>query len=223
MFINNINLGFVSSLISLIAMLLYPVLFIIIIKTKGLFRWTNVNDMLAFENKGKNFTKYISMSLMIIYACSYLMISLSLKEISGSTLTADIAILFALAFCVCVSIAYFVQLSATRLQMKEGSTNGIEQLTQSNPISLVNAINMLGWTLFFPLSTLALTFVFDASTAGTVCRIFCLLNSAFMFISMGAYIANKTIVLMLTMYPALGLSTIGLGFSLLSYFKQLGA
>jgi hypothetical protein len=222
MFINSSNLGLTASLISLISMLLYPVLFIIIIKTKGLFRWTNVNDMLAFENKGKNFTKYLSMWLMIVYACSYLMIALSLKEVSRFKLAAEASVLFALAFCISVSVAYFVQLSAARLQMKEGRINGIEQLSQAYPISLVNAINMLGWTLFFPLSTLALALVFDASPAGVLCRIFCLLNSAFMFISMAAYITNKTAILMITMYPALGLSTIGLGFSLLSYFRLLG-
>lgn len=161
------------------------------------------------------------MALMLVYACSYLLLPLSLREGSGSTLTADISILFALAFCICVSISYFVQLSAARLQMKSGYTNGVEQLTQSYPISLVNAVNMLGWTLFFPLSTLALALLFDASPAGAACRVFCLLNSVFKFISKGAYIADKAKILMLTMYPGLGLSTIGLGVSLLAYFSHM--
>ncbi len=211
--------GYIASILTLAAMLLYPVLFILIYKTKGLFRWTNTGDMLAFKAKGSNYFRYAAYGLMIIYACAYCIIPLCLKT-NQKPLFSDISAFFGLAFCACISLAYFIQLTSTRFMINSGNAEGLEQLTQANPHSVINSIIMLGWTLFFPLSTLALALVFDASTAGSLCRIFCIMNSVFMFTAAGAFIADKTVLLMITMYPCLGLSTIGLAACLMAYFHK---
>lgn len=200
-------------------MALYPVFFIIILKSKGLFVWTNLEQMAAYEASGGNCLKYAAMACMILFACAYCLIPLCLQSSSQNRLYPAISALFGLAFCTCVSVAYFVQLTATRLQLLSGLTVGLEQLTQANPLSAINAINLLGWTLFFPLSTLALVPVFDRSRRGKQCKALCLANTAILLVALGAYIANNTLLLMLTMYPALGVASIGLCCCFLAYFR----
>jgi hypothetical protein len=113
-------------------MILYPLLFILIIKTKGLFRWTCVGDLLAYEAKGGNFYKYISFGLMIIYACVYCVIPLCLKADNRNPLFTDISALFGLAFCICVSLAYFVQLRQRAL-CNRGRIRGLNSLLSREP------------------------------------------------------------------------------------------
>ncbi len=46
-------------------------------------------------------------------------------------------------FFVLIGINYFIQISAVRLQIKAGQTNGLGQFIQANPVSVFSAINML--------------------------------------------------------------------------------
>jgi hypothetical protein len=49
------------------------------------------------------------------------------------------------------------------LQIEEGITEGLSQFVQSFPISGIAAINMLGWTVFFGLSSIFVGFAFSGS------------------------------------------------------------
>jgi hypothetical protein len=84
-----------------------PCLFIIIIKTKDCFRWTNAGDMLAFEAKGSNLYKYAAFGLMIIYACAYCIIPVCLKANQNSHFFGCLSLIRACLLRLCLTCLFY--------------------------------------------------------------------------------------------------------------------
>jgi hypothetical protein len=105
----------------------------------------------------------ITLVMVLLYPCEKLSILFLM-----TTLATLPFIFFKLtnqsSFCVCVSVAYFVQITSTRLQIQAGNMDGLIQFTQSYNISAINGINMLGWTVFYGLCSLALGLSFAAAS-----------------------------------------------------------
>ena len=106
------------------------------------------------------------------------------------------------------------------MQLQNGFTEGLTQFTQSYNISALNAINMLGWTVFYAISSLALGYLFDDSRLGKVTKWFCKANSILMFIGFLGYMMNHFMILMLTMNMGLGAASIGIIVCMILYFKK---
>ena len=87
-----------------------------------------------------------------------------------------ISLLFALAFASLSSINYFVQLTVVRLNIEAGSVEGLEHFVQANPLSVMTAIAMLGWTLFLGLSSFFIYPVFKGPGVMKVLRYTFLFN-----------------------------------------------
>ena len=60
--------------------------------------------------------------------------------------------------CFGSSILYFLQISSVRFAIAANEYSGLEHLLQSNPKSALLSVNMLGWALFFRLSSLFMYF-----------------------------------------------------------------
>ncbi len=147
--------------LGLAAVAVYTVCFILILLVNPPFVWRDMADFAAYVSAYPQIWKYLGMAAMIVFSGAYVALIVCAGETAGPerAVASRLAALFALAFMVCISINYFVQITATRLQMAAGQTEGLLQFTQSYGISALAAINMLGWTLFFGLSSLMLAVV----------------------------------------------------------------
>jgi hypothetical protein len=69
-----------------------------------------------------------------------------------------------------VGTHYFTQISAVRINVLAGRTEGLEHFVQANPYSILSAINMLGWTVFLGLASLFLAPAFSGGRRERVIR-----------------------------------------------------
>lgn len=201
-----------AALIGLGTFVLFTLSFLAILFVNPPFTWTGMDAFIQYTKSNPQAFKYLSMLSMLLYSLIFVVIVLcerSSIQTSGR-LFADIAAAFALAFCVCICLNYFIQLTATRLQIIEGYTEGLSQYTQSFPISALSAINMLGWTVFYGLSTGFLYLAYRTTGEAKVLRRFCLINSAFMLISAFGYAFQWINVLALCMNMGLGAAGFGI-------------
>lgn len=207
---NAASMGRRAALVSLCAFAVYTLCVCCIFLINPPFQWTGLPAFLRYTQQNPQVFKYIGMLCMLLYGCVFPVLLLAQRALLPETrrLYADAACMFGLAFCVCVGISYFVQLTATRLQMEAGLSAGLEQLTQSFPISGLNGVNMLGWTTFYGLST----FFLYRALAGTrgALRWFCLANTLMMFAGGVGYACNMTLLTALTMNLGLGAAGIGM-------------
>jgi len=150
------RLGFWSALTGISAFVVYILSFVIILFINPAFTWTDFNAFLAYTAKYDQFFKYLAMFFMLVYGICFVIQLVCIDEFIDKSkhFYAKLAMLFGLGFAVLIGINYFIQLSAVRLQLESGQTEGLEQFIMSFPISGIASINMLGWTLFFGLASL---------------------------------------------------------------------
>ena len=216
------KIGFFMSIVSLVSFIIYILCFVAILLVCEPFVWTNINGLSFHEANNPVIYKYLGMVCMIIFSCVFVVMVACMfpaKKESKSCVF-FVALSFSVAFCICISINYFVQISATRLQLLTGFTAGLEQFTQSFSISAINAINMLGWTLFYSIATFALSFLFDATSLGRKAKFFCLANSAMMLLGMVGYIINSYPILLVTMNMGLGVTSMGVIVTMGLFFRK---
>ncbi|NLE62715.1 MAG: hypothetical protein GX612_02610, partial [Bacteroidales bacterium] len=132
-----------------------------------LFYWTNMEDYIDYINSNSQFFQYLAKSFMIIFSLAYMILTIVFYEFitTERKILAKIAIVFSIMFALVSSIHYFVQISSVRFAIAENEYSGLEHFLQSNPISFLSSVNVLGWTLFLGLSTLFMYLGF-ISTSG---------------------------------------------------------
>jgi hypothetical protein len=201
-----------AAVIGIGAFLVFTMCFIAILFVNPPFQWTGLLDFAQYTQDNPQAFKYAGMFSMLVYGLAYVVLSLCARRNlpRDRRLYGDIAAAFALAFCVCIGVNYFMQLTATRLQLLQGYTEGLTQFTQSFPISALSALNMLGWTVFYGLSTAFLYLAYKGSAEYTALRRWCLLNSVFMLLSAIGYGFQWTLLLAVCMNAGLGAAGLGM-------------
>ncbi|MFO7538776.1 MAG: hypothetical protein R6X32_12090, partial [Chloroflexota bacterium] len=111
---------------------------------------------------------------------------------------------FGLMFAVLSAAHYFVQITAVRFNLSAGQFEGLVQVLQSNPHSAMSAINMLGVTLFFGLSSLFVAPVFTGRGVEKVIRISFLLNGIFLLLGAVGYLFQWLVLLFVTVNLGMG-------------------
>lgn len=215
------GIGRIASITALLSFFVYTGCFVAILLVNKAFVWTNIHDLAAYEAQSHIWLKYAGMASMLIYACAFVVIAICFAQgvSAEKAVIGKIAVCFALAFCIAVSISYFVQMTSTRLQLQSNASESLTQFTQSYSISAINGINMLGWTLFYALSTLALAFLPDVTALGISMKWAFLCNTAVMFAGLVGYMLNHFWTLALSMNLGLGGIGIWMILCLMQYFK----
>jgi len=218
----NAKLGFSMSIVSLFSFIAYTFCFAAILFVGEPFTWTNIHDLAVHEAGNPILFKYLGMGCMILFSCAFVVMVACMHPSKRKERTSVfyVALSFAVAFCITISINYFVQLSATRLQLMTGAAEGLTQFTQSFSISAINAINMLGWTLFYAIASVALSFLFDTTKLGRTAKFFCLANAAMMLAGLVGYLLNSFSILLITMNLGLGATGIALIITMGLFFRK---
>lgn len=162
-----LNTGLWSAIICLTAFIVWIIPFTGIAIQSPLFYWTNMEDYIDYINSNSQFFQYLAKSFMIIFSLAYMILTIVFYEFitTERKILAKIAIVFSIMFALVSSIHYFVQISSVRFAIAENEYSGLEHFLQSNPISFLSSVNVLGWTLFLGLSTLFMYLGF-ISTSG---------------------------------------------------------
>jgi hypothetical protein len=87
-------------------------------------------------------------------------------------------------FALLSAIHYFGQVSAVRLSIEHGSTNGLEHFLQANPTSFSLAIDMLGWTVMLGLGSFFLGILFNKSGRQKWLKRFHFINAFFCLLAL---------------------------------------
>jgi hypothetical protein len=156
------RLGFWSSALAALTFLIFIVCFAIIAATQPLFIWTNMDSYIAYrQTYGVGFAT-VAQAAMLCFGPLYVLILNSVYETvaDGRKILVRAALALAVGFAMLTGMHYFVQISAVRLNFNRGTFQGIEHFLQAKPDSPLAAINMLGWTIFFGLSSLLVAPVF---------------------------------------------------------------
>ena len=198
------KIGIASSVTITFIFILWIVCFTGIALTSPLFRWTNLNDYLIFEQNNNQFFQYLAKTAMFLFGPFYVIFIHSFYALSeGETKNSTrLSLLFALAFALLSCIHYFVQLSAVRMNIMKGQTNGLELYLQANPYSIMTAVNMLGWTVFLGLSSLFMVPFFRKNNK--ILRITFMVNGISCLLGAVGYLFEIDILTFLTVNLMLG-------------------
>lgn len=210
----------ISAVIGFVSFIVYTLCFIAIFIVNEPYVWQGLEHFIEYENTSTAVFKYVGMACMLIYSIAFFIAvsGIAFQASDEKRIFAKLAKSTALAFMLLISVAYFVQMTATRLQLLAGNSDGLLQITQSYNISAINAINMLGWTVFYPLACLFMMHCLNKKVA----KAFCLATAISMLIGLIGYMTNSFIVLLITMNLLLGGCSFGLIICLLSHFKKSG-
>lgn len=216
------KLGFWSAFICLLTFILYMIGFMAIMIVNPPFVWTNLKDFVEYANTYNQFYKHMAEFSMLISSVFFVILLSAIFDFvpKSKKILARIGIHFALAFSVTIGINYFIQFTAVRLQIEEGITEGLSQFVQSFPISGIAAINMLGWTVFFGLSSIFVGFAFSGSKLQKLIKFAFIANAINSFLGGIGYTFDIFFLTFFTMYLGLGFFVMLIMISMMFFFKR---
>lgn len=217
------DLGFWASVVSLVTFLSYAACFAANYSVNASFVWTNSGNFIHYSNTHSEQFKYIAMFLMIVFSFSFLIQLECLRETvcEENRFFLRIAVHFAIAFCVLVSLNYFVQISAVRLQLASRQTEAISQFVQANPNSFLSAVNLLGWTLFLGMACFFASLSLGKSHSERVMKGSFAANAFMMLSSCIAYLFSITVIQALFMFLGLGIAILMESTAMCVYYKRI--
>jgi hypothetical protein len=115
---------------------------------------------------------------------------------------------------------YFVQLTAVRFNLRAGTTKGLAPFVQANPHSILLAVNMLGWTLCFGLSSLFTGLALDGSRLARVIRIAFLANAGVCLLGGIGFALEITLLTFVTINLLMGGAVLVFTIALALFFRR---
>ncbi|HOS70109.1 MAG TPA: hypothetical protein PLG67_06140 [Bacillota bacterium] len=220
---NVLNVGCWSAVTASLTFVAYTICFIAILLVNPIFIWTDFETYInAVQTTNQTF-KHIAMLFMILFGACFVIQLCSIEEIAESSKKyfARIAELFGIGFFALTGINYFIQISAVRMQINSGQTNGLEQFIQANPVSAIAAVNMLGWTVFFGLSCSFAAWAFGNTRTERIIKYAFLTNGIMMFASAFGYLFDIVVIVFLCLNIGMGVAVLTVEIYLSKLFKSL--
>lgn len=166
------KLGFWAAVTAFLTFIAYIVCFTAILLSGPLLMWTSLADYLTYMDRYGGPFQPLSKFAMLLFGLSFVVLLNCVHELTRGErrILTRIATSFGLLFAGAIGMHYFTQISAVRINVLAGRTEGLEHFVQANPYSIVSAINMLGWTLFLGLSSLFVAPAFSGGRRERVIR-----------------------------------------------------
>ena len=217
-----LKLGYLSAILCAATFIGYIICFIGILSTSEMYMWTDFENYLEYVNENPQLFKHIAQLLMMLFVVSYLILTVTLNELvdANNKIFSKLSVSFAIIFAALVSIHYFIQISSVRIQLLNKETEGLLQFIQGNPISASSSINMLGWTLFFGLSSLFIFPVFKSGRKEKIIRAAFLTNGISCLAGGIGFIFQIDIITLICMNLIMGAAVMAFSIGLIGYFKR---
>jgi len=218
----SIKLGLWAAVLIAITFIVYTISFSAILLFFRIPTWTSLPDFIA-STSGNWFSPYTFCQFLAFLTPPLFVLLINSVHDNTSDVKKSLtraSLCFSLIFATLSSIHYFVQFTAVRLGMLHGHTDGLEQFIQLNPDSVIVAINMLGWTVFFGLSSLFMVPIFSSGKLGKVIKFSFLVNGIICILGAIGYILEVTILNILFFY-IMGAAVMVIAVSSSIWFKRL--
>jgi len=218
-----VQLGFWSALLAAATFILFTICFVAVFLNPPLFIWTNFADYVEYTRNHPSIFKSIAQLAMLLFAPLYVILINSVHELAPKDrqVLTRLGLAFGILFAVLISSFYFVQLSAVRLSAIKEQWDGLEQIVQANPYGALSALNMLGWTLFFGLSSLFVAPVFSGSRLANIIRWLFVINGVMCLLGGIGYALEITPLVFFTINFGMGGAVTVLTLALCVFFKRL--
>ncbi len=214
------KIGYWSSILMLISLVVWIVCFVTIAATTPMFVWSNFNDYFAYVNSNSQFFQNLAKIFVLLFGFFYLMLINSFYDCSEESKkpAARLSLLFALGFTILSGINYFIQISAVRLNLEKGAGVGLEMFLQANPLSVMNSIALLGWTLFLGFSSL---FIIPAVAKIKALKIYFIINTISCFLASIGYLFQIDIITFFFVNIGVGGALLLISIASIKYFKSI--
>ena len=159
---------------------------------------------------------------MIVFGVAYIILLSSIHDyvVEDKKLLAKISIYFGVIFTTLISINYFIQLSAVRLNILKRQIDGLGQFVQSNPTSGIAAINMLGWSVFLGLSSMFIAPIFSGNGLEKIIKLSFLANGFICILGGIGYVFDIVLLVFLSMNLGMGISLLVGTTSLFLWYRR---
>jgi len=166
------KLGFWAAVVAFATFIVYVVCFTAILLSGPPLMWTTLADYLAYVERYGGSFQPLAKGAMLLFGLGFVVLLNCVHERARRErkILTRIALDFGLLFAGAVGMHYFTQISAVRINVLAGRTEGLEHFVQANPYSILSAINMLGWTVFLGLSSLFVAPAFSGGKRERVIR-----------------------------------------------------
>jgi hypothetical protein len=219
----SIRLGYWSALVCSLTFIIYTVCFAGIAMGGASFEWTTLDAYVRYATATDLTLMHVAEAAMLIFGLALIGLLNSIHALAApdqQVLTRS-ALTFGTMFVTLLGINYFLQISIVRLDVARGATDGLDPFIQSNPNAAINAINMLGWSLFLGLASLCLAPVFRGGRLAAVVRYAFWANGVICLLGGIGYIFDIVIVVFLTMYLGMGAALLVASLALVGHFRRL--
>jgi hypothetical protein len=219
-----VRFGFWSAVLAAGTFILFTICFVAVFLNPPLFVWTNFADYATSAKQNQSIFKSLAQLSMLVFAPLYVIMINSIHEVAppAKKVATRLGLAFGLLFAALVGGFYFVQLSAVRLSVMKDQLAGLEQIVQANPYGMLSALNMLGWTLFFGLSSLFVAPAFAGSRLSNFIRWLFVINGVMCLLGGIGYALEITTLVFFTINFGMGGAVILLTIALCVYFRRLG-
>lgn len=200
------QLGFWASLLSALACVTFTVCFVVIVLVNPRFTWSNLADYLAYREVANPIYAHIAQASMLAFALGYLLILNSFYDYTPDDKKVLIrtAIAFGIGFATLIGINYFVQITSVRFNLARGTTEGIEHFLQSKPDSPIASVNMLGWTVFFAVSSLCVAPIFSGGALESALYWLFMINGLFCLAAGVGFLLDNILMIFVTINLGMG-------------------
>lgn len=217
------QLGFWAALIAALTVFVYIFCFVTLVTRQPLFTWTTFADFIIYVKKHPSPLGDLARLMMLCFCVAYVVLLNALYDYAAADqkILVRISLCFGLLFAAFTGGHYFVQISAVRLSLAHGHLVGLEQVVQANPYSAFSALNMLGWTVGFGLSSLFIAPVFTGDGLAQVIRIAFWLNGLFCLLGGIGYVLEIVALVFLSINFGMGGAMTVLTIALCLFFRQM--
>ena len=218
-----IRLGFWSALLAAATFVIFTICFVAMFLNPPLFVWTNFADYVASARNNQSIFKSLAQLMMLLFAPLYVILINSIHELApaGRRVLTRLGLTFGSLFTALIGSFYFVQLSTVRLSVVKGQWGGLEQIVQANPYGALPALNMLGWTLFFGLSSLFLAPAVSGGRLANAVRWLFVINGVMCLLGGVGYALEFTTLVFFTINLGMGGAVTLLTIALCFWFKRM--
>lgn len=219
-----IKLGFWSAGLAAVTFLVFTVCFVAVFVVNPPFTWTDLAGYVDYVQHSNQTFKVMAQLSMLLFAPLYVILLNSIHELAPADkqVLSRLALIFGALFAVLIALFYFVQVTAVRWNVDRGTLEGIGQYIQAKPDSALAAVNMLGWTLFFGLSSLFAAPVFNGGGLARAIKVLFILNGIFCLLAGIGFVFDLVALVFVTINLGMGGAVTAVTILLAVFFRRLG-
>jgi hypothetical protein len=218
----SIKLGFWSALLIAVFFCLYTLIYIAILASFHIPKWTNIQDFVISINQPWFILFTLCQILAFLTGLLFIPLFSSIHDYThmNQKILSRCALCFAIVFALLSSIHYFVQFSTVPLNIAANNLQGLEHLVQLYPGSAIASVNLLGWTIFLALASFFISPVFSGGKLEKVIKYAFIANGILCILGAFGYIFN-IVALNYIFFEGMGAAIIVISISLAVFFRRL--